>query len=63
MSLLAEIAERPDAGMAPFLARFRAESGCGRSRRRDCWPCEREELRRALAAVDAAAEPPGVPSP
>ena len=54
-ALLAEIAARPDAGMAPYLARFKAESGCGPRRRRDCWPCERAALRAALAAVDAAA--------
>jgi len=54
-ALLTEIAARPDAGMAPYLARFKAESGCGPRRRRDCWPCERVALREALAAVDAAA--------
>ncbi|MBI5488554.1 MAG: serine/threonine protein kinase [Deltaproteobacteria bacterium] len=53
-ALLAEIAARPDAGMKPHLERFRAETGCGPKRQRDCWPCERRALREALAAVDGA---------
>jgi serine/threonine-protein kinase len=53
-ALLDRIAAAPDARMVPFLARFRAETGCGRRRRSDCWPCERTALRAALAAVQAA---------
>ncbi|MBI5490738.1 MAG: protein kinase [Deltaproteobacteria bacterium] len=52
--ILAEIQARPDARMAPYLRRFKGESGCGILNFQDCWPCERSELRSALAAVDAA---------
>jgi tetratricopeptide (TPR) repeat protein len=56
---LEEIVRRPDARMAPYLRRFRAETGCGRRQKHDCWPCERTALRTAMAAVQAA--PPVIP--
>jgi hypothetical protein len=54
-ALLAEIAAAPDGRMWPYLRRFESETGCGRRKRNDCWPCERAALRGALAAVSGAA--------
>ena len=53
-AVLEEITAGPDPRMAPYLVRFHGETGCGRRRRGDCWPCERSALRAAIAAVDAA---------
>jgi serine/threonine-protein kinase len=56
---LGEIVRSPDARMAQFLRRFRSDTGCGRRRKHDCWPCERTALDAAMAAVNAA--PPIIP--
>ncbi|MBN1772778.1 MAG: protein kinase [Deltaproteobacteria bacterium] len=55
-AVLREIAAAPDARMQPFLRRFKHDSGCAPLGFGDCWPCERAEIRSALAAVDAAAK-------
>ena len=52
---LREIAAAPDPRMRPLLHRFRKTTGCNLLGLGDCWPCERSEIRAALAAVDAAA--------
>ncbi|NMC69070.1 MAG: hypothetical protein GYA57_03260, partial [Myxococcales bacterium] len=57
-AVLREIAAAPDPRMQPFLRRFRNTSGCSPLGFGDCWPCERSEIRTALAAVDAAAKTP-----
>ena len=54
-ALLAGIAAAADGRMWPYLRRFESETGCGRRKRNDCWPCERPALRAALAAVSGAA--------
>jgi hypothetical protein len=54
-AVLAEVLARPDGRMAPYLRRFKAESGCGILGMQDCWSCERRDIRAALSAVDAAA--------
>jgi hypothetical protein len=54
-AVLAEVLARPDARMAPYLRRFKAESGCGILGMQDCWSCERRAIRAALSAVNAAA--------
>jgi len=54
-AVLREILAGPDGRMAPYLRRFKGESGCGVMGLMDCWSCERGELRAALKAVDAAA--------
>ncbi|MBI5499664.1 MAG: protein kinase [Deltaproteobacteria bacterium] len=53
-AILAAIRDRPDRRMAPYLRRFKGESGCGFLGLQDCWPCERSDLRSTLAAVDDA---------
>ena len=55
-AVLQELGAAPDPRMQPFLRRLKNTSGCGVMGFQDCWPCERAEIRAALAAVDAAAK-------
>jgi serine/threonine-protein kinase len=55
-TVLAELAAAPDPRMQPFLRRLKGDSGCGILGLEDCWRCEREAIRAALAVVDAAAK-------